>query len=111
MTPDVPAICAENEALRRIIRDTMWMACRYAHGRQSYAVAMYNAAARKANELGALDNRPASQEPIFAIDGTLMREMSGLTEAEFEEAWRGWHREDALPNHCRGAHLLKEQQP
>lgn len=86
---------------RKIIRDTLWMACRYAHGRQSYSVAMYNEAARDANALGLLENRPAKQEPIFAIDGSLTREMSGLTAEEFEAAWAGWHAQDAIPNHCR----------
>ena len=91
----------EAERLRKIVRDTMWMACRYAHGRQSYAVAMYNGAARDARALGVLDSRPASDEPVFAIDGSLTPEMSGLTQAEFEEAWSGWHKGDAIPNHCR----------
>jgi hypothetical protein len=87
--------------LRKIIRDTLWMACRYAHGRQSYAVAMYNQAAREAQALGAIDDRPASDEPIFAIDGSLSREMLGLEPTEFEAAWAGWHKGDAIPNHCR----------
>jgi hypothetical protein len=102
-------VSAENAALRKIIRDTLWMACRYAHGRQSYAVAMYNDAAREADKLGALENRPAKHEPIFAIDGTLTRELSGLTQAEFEAAWTGWHDGEAIPNHCRAA-LMKEQE-
>lgn len=94
-------LASENARLKAVIRDTLWMACRYAHGRQSYAVAMYNEAARNAQQLGALDGRPASDEPIFAIDGSPTREMSGLSVEEFETAWRGWHKHDAVPNHCR----------
>jgi hypothetical protein len=90
---------SEVERLRRIVRSTLWMACRYAHGRQSYAVAQYNEAAREAEALGCLP--VISGEPHFAIDGSLMREMSGLTPAEFEAAWAGWHKRDAIPNHCR----------
>lgn len=96
-----PPIENEIEQLRAIVRDTLWMACRYAHGRQSYAVAMYNEAARKAQALGVLESRSASSEPIFAIDGSLSREMSGLAPDEFEAAWAGWYRDDAIPNHCR----------
>jgi len=40
------------KALEGIIYDIWWMAQRYAHGRQSYAVSMYNDAIRKAQELG-----------------------------------------------------------
>lgn len=90
---------SEVEQLRKIVRDTLWMACRYAHGRQSYAVAQYNAAARQAVALGLAPS--IVSEPPFAIDGSLTREMSGLTEAEFEQAWAGWYRDDAIPNHCR----------
>jgi hypothetical protein len=38
--------------LEQIIRDTLWMARRYADGRQTYAVGMYNDAARIAINLG-----------------------------------------------------------
>lgn len=89
------------QALQAIIRDTLWMACRYAHGRQSYAVGMYNAAARDAVALGLVQPAALNGEPIFAIDGTLSREMSGLTPEEFEAAWAGWSSPSAAPNHCR----------
>jgi len=38
--------------LERIIYDIWWMARRYAHGRQSYAVGQYNDAIRKAQQIG-----------------------------------------------------------
>jgi hypothetical protein len=91
-------IAAENEALKSIIHDTLWMACRYAHGRQSYAVGMFNGASRKAQ---AMDFLPSSPEPLFALDGTLSADMSGLTSEEFEAAWRGWSDPGCVPNHCK----------
>ena len=88
----------ENAQLRQIIRDTLWMACRYAHGRQSYAVGLYNEAARSAIALRAVD--PAKTE-LFAIDGSLSPEMSGLAADEFRRAWHEWSSPEATPNHCR----------
>lgn len=41
-----------SEELEKIILDIYWMARRYAHGRQSYAVSQYNDAINKAIELG-----------------------------------------------------------
>lgn len=84
--------------LEGIIQDTLWMACRYAHGRSSYATARYNEAARKAMSLDFLKE---SGEPRFAIDGSKTREMSGLSEAEFLDARLGWLEDHAIPNHCR----------
>lgn len=40
-------LCLEN-----IIKDTLWMARRYADGRRTYAVSMVNDAIDKCNELG-----------------------------------------------------------
>jgi hypothetical protein len=82
-------------ALESIIRDTLWMACRYAHGRQSYSVGMYNDAARRALALGVV----AQGCETFAIDGSLTREMSGLTPQEFATAWHNWSSPDAIFTH------------
>lgn len=84
--------------LESIVRDTLWMACRYAHGRSSYAVGMYNEAARRAVALGFL---PYCDEPRFAIDGSLTAEMSGLTPEEFDAALAGWAARDCVRTHCK----------
>lgn len=78
-------------ALESIIRDTLWMARRYAHGRQSYAVGMYNDAARRAGVLNLrLDMTDGS---MWALDGTRdgvgSAQMSGLNDLEFEAARKG----------------------
>lgn len=96
----VEGLEAEVELLRSVVRDTLWMACRYAHGRSSYAVGMYNEAARKAMSLDFLH---ASPEPRFAIDGSLSAEMSGLTPDEFETAWEGWTAPNVIRTHCTAA--------
>lgn len=67
-------------AALRIISDTLWMARRYANGRRTYAVALYNEAARSAIALGIRDVE-------FALDG-MGPAYSGLTQAE-EDATRG----------------------
>lgn len=87
------------KTLEGIIRKTLWMACRYAHGRQSYAVGRYNDAARQAVDLEVVQHGE-SQEPVFAIDGTLSREMSGLSQDEFERAWDGWTKLGCIRTHC-----------
>lgn len=56
------------ELLERIIRDTLWMARRYADGRQSYATGMYNEAARLALKLDVI--------PVDNCDGTWWAEDS-----------------------------------
>ena len=57
------------EQLERIIIDIYWMARRYADGRRSYAVGMYNDAIDSAVKLGL----PIKQDPIaksyYAKDG------------------------------------------
>lgn len=82
-------------ALESIIRDTLWMACRYAHGRASYAVGMYNAAARKAVALGV----PNLSNEIFAIDASVTAEMSGLSSQEFATALYYWASSSAIRTH------------
>ena len=48
------------EALESIIRDTLWMAGRYADGRMTYAVGMFNDARAKALSLGVVHDVPAA---------------------------------------------------
>lgn len=88
------------EALERIIHDTLWMARRYAHGRQSYAVGMYNDAARAALRLEIPLSWPDGSQ--FALDGGRDGlggpEMSGLSEAEFAEAVAGLNAKGITPH-------------
>lgn len=42
----------ENEILKEIIRDTLWMAQRYADGRSTYAPHVFNMAVHKLDGLG-----------------------------------------------------------
>lgn len=87
-------------ALEGIIRDTLWMARRYAHGRHSYAVGMYNAAARAALNLGIAGKE--SDGSVFAIDGGLLDGvgspgMSGLSQDEYDSAVEGLNRVGITP--------------
>jgi ABC-type xylose transport system permease subunit len=88
-------VAEEVTALRAIIRDTLWMACRYAHGRRSYAVGMYNEAARRAVKLGAVEQGVET----FAIDGSLSAEQSGLSQQEFAMAYHCWSSPNAIRTH------------
>lgn len=88
---------AREKELEKIIRETLWMACRYAHGRQSYAVGLYNDAARRAQHFGVVQDR-IGDEPLFALDGSLNLEMSGLSKAEHDDALRRWRGRGAMPN-------------
>jgi len=63
--------------LEKIITDIQWMARRYAHGRQSYAVGMYNDAIKLAQELG-------MQFKPDAIDGLVEAKDAGLDKEWFE---------------------------
>jgi hypothetical protein len=56
------------EMLENIIRETMWMARRYAHGRSTYAPDQFNKALDQAIDLGL--NIPADKNgKIYADDG------------------------------------------
>jgi hypothetical protein len=74
---------AENEKLRDIIKDMQWMARRYAHGRMSYAVDMYNCAVRDAQALG-VELWP---DPI---DGLIEAKDAMLDRAWFEARGESW---------------------
>ena len=72
MTDDLKLV----ERLRAVIRDTLWMAQRYTNGRQSYAVGMYNRAAKEALALGAVT--VARDHVLWALDGGGTADLSGL---------------------------------
>lgn len=62
----------ENEILKEIIRDTLWMAQRYADGRSTYAPFMFNLMVHKLDELGLAHlhvGDPAENHKRFARDG------------------------------------------
>ena len=67
------------EELESIIQDIWWMARRYADGRKSYAVSMYNEAIRRAEMLGM--KFKTHDESIYAKDGMFDR-------GDYEETFR-----------------------
>lgn len=56
-------------ALSDIIIEIQWMALRYADGRKTYAVGMYNDAIKKAIDLGICFKPDPISGKIFAADG------------------------------------------
>lgn len=64
--------------LEQIIRDTIWMARRYADGRSTYAPDTFNRAVDLALELG-ITLKPDSGDKIYADDG-----MGGKWSREFK---------------------------
>jgi hypothetical protein len=67
----------ERDEARQIVRDIYWMARRYADGRQSYAVGMFNDAVRKAYDAGWLEHR-LDHEPRFARDSMFSPEWKSI---------------------------------
>lgn len=61
----------ENKKLRKIIADTIWMARRYADGRQTYSVSMVNDAIDSCKELGieVKEDHTLINKGIYATDG------------------------------------------
>lgn len=62
----------ENEILKEIIKDTLWMAQRYADGRSTYAPHLLNIAVHKLDELGLAHlhvGDSANENRRFARDG------------------------------------------
>jgi len=57
----------ERDEARGVVLDTLWMARRYADGRQSYAVGMYNDAAKIAEAGGYAKGEPDGT--LYALDG------------------------------------------
>lgn len=73
----------ENAALIAAIRDIHWMARRYADGRRSYAVGMFNDATRKLLAIGALKSESNDADgTVWARDGDNNRGMDGLTHVQ-----------------------------
>ena len=68
----------ENLALRHDLEEVMWMARRYADGRQTYAVNMYNEIALNCLRIGIKLN--TCDGIVWARDGG-GREFDGLSEA------------------------------
>ena len=70
--------------LEKIIKDIWWMARRYAHGRQSYAVEQYNSAIKKAQSLGIdikpdpVDNIIEAKDSMFDKDWFEARNLSSV---------------------------------
>jgi len=56
-------------ALEEIIRETIWMARRYADGRSSYATSMFNRARDQCIKLGIEGIKPDKDGEIYADDG------------------------------------------
>lgn len=69
-------------ALERIVADTLWMARRYADGRQSYATGMYNDAARLALSIDVLGTPP---DGTWWAEDAGGREFSRLSEEEWQQ--------------------------
>jgi hypothetical protein len=65
------ALKKENEELKEIIKDTLWMALRYADGRSTYAPRMFNMAVHKLDALGLahLYDGERAENKRFARDG------------------------------------------
>lgn len=62
----------ENQALKYIVAQTLWMARRYADGRSSYAVGMLNDAVHELDKAGLahlFTGDPAEDHKRFADDG------------------------------------------
>lgn len=66
----------ENQALKYIVEQTLWMARRYADGRMTYAVSMFNDAVHELDRAGLshlFTGDPAENHKRFADDGMFGR--------------------------------------
>jgi len=72
------------QTLKYIIKNTLWMARRYADGRRSYATSMYNEAARMALSLGIINENDNPDGTWWAEDSDGL-EFSGLNEEEYKQ--------------------------
>jgi len=60
----------ENNTLREIIKDTLWMARRYADGRMTYAAITLNEALDRAASIGlTVEDDATLKDPKYATDG------------------------------------------
>jgi len=69
---DIERLTGERDEARGIVRDTHWMAVRYADGRMSYAPGMCNRAIQKAYDAGWLtyhDHKQHGHDPQYAREG------------------------------------------
>lgn len=73
----VKALEEERDEARHVVKQTLWMAQRYANGRMTYAVEMFNDAARLAVVGGY-----APEGPMIAKDGMFDRCSALQTEGE-----------------------------
>src|SRR5690606_38411928 len=67
----------DNNELRRILADVLWMAQRYADGRHSYATSTLNQAVRDAAALGVRLN-PTVDRIVFARDAMAKDQAAGV---------------------------------
>lgn len=68
----------ENETLKYILREILWMARRYADGRKTYATLMCNEALNTARRLGVKINPDCTtQDPDYAVDGMFGHWLNG----------------------------------
>ncbi len=91
------ALKEENNILRRIVADLHWMARRYADGRSSYAVSLFNERVRQLVNLKIRLN-PTADGKIFARD-SMGEEYEGVsreeqTKLENKNALLGGHYEE-----------------
>lgn len=69
---EIKRLIGERDEARGIVRDTYWMAVRYADGRMSYAPGMCNRAIQKAYDAGWLtyhDHKQHDHDPQYAREG------------------------------------------
>jgi len=71
-SPDVRKLVRGTEALLRVAHDLHWMSRRYADGRRSYAVGMFNDHTRSLLGLGVVLN-PTGDGTLWAADGDGLR--------------------------------------
>ncbi len=72
--PSFGDIVKQNEQLRSIIQDILWMARRYASGRKTYSVKMINDAIDLALELGIDIGSDSTVGGMYAKDGMFDKE-------------------------------------
>lgn len=84
----------ENEALKQVIKDIWWLARRYADGRRSYAVSLYNDAIETCLGLGMKFEPDPISGGIWAKDGDFTKEDdphfipgSGLATGHYRLPW------------------------
>lgn len=81
----IERLLARAEIAEKIVRDTLWMAGRYADGRKTYAVSMYNDALAQAKAAGIDgDARPALDGMAAGYPGTLDGWIARAEKAERE---------------------------